>query len=50
MRAGDPPVAGDRLQGHVIGGSRGRYIDLVIAYDLVEVVESVLGNGGITAK
>ena len=29
------------LQGHVIAGSRGRYIDPMVAYDLVEVVRMV---------
>ncbi len=41
LRAGAPPDAVDHLQGHVIGGSRGRYIDPMIAYDLVEVVGRV---------
>ncbi|MEO0600558.1 MAG: hypothetical protein AAF211_03925, partial [Myxococcota bacterium] len=31
----------DHLQGHVISGSRGRYIDPFVAYDLVEVVGRV---------
>jgi integrase len=41
LRAGAPPDAVDHLQGHVIGGSRGRYIDPMIAYDLVDVVGRV---------
>jgi hypothetical protein len=45
LRAGAPPDAVDHLQRHVIGGSRGRYIDLMIAYDLVEVVGRVPGGG-----
>jgi integrase len=41
LRAGAPPDAVDHLQGHVISGSRGRYIDPMVAYDLVEVVGRV---------
>jgi len=41
LRAGAPPDAVDHLQGHDIGGSQGRYIDPMIAYDLVEVVGRV---------
>ncbi|MEN0061037.1 MAG: hypothetical protein AAGA48_02750, partial [Myxococcota bacterium] len=41
LRAGAPPDAVDHLQGHVIAGSRGRYIDANVAYDLVEVVGRV---------
>jgi integrase len=41
LRAGAPPDAVDHLQGHVIGGRRGRYIDPMIAYDFVEVVGRV---------
>jgi integrase len=41
LRAGAPPDAVDHLQGHVIGGSRGRYVDPMIAYDLVDVVGRV---------
>ncbi len=41
LRAGAPPDAVDHLQGHVISGSRGRYIDPFVAYDLVEVVGRV---------
>jgi len=41
LRAGAPPDAVDHLQGHVISGSRGRYIDPFVAYDLMEVVGRV---------
>ena len=41
LRAGAPPDAVDHLQGHVISGSRGRYIDANVAYDLVAVVGRV---------
>ncbi len=41
LRAGAPPDAVDHLQGHVISGSRGRYIGPFVAYDLVEVVGRV---------
>ena len=41
LRAGAAPDAVDHLQGHVISGSRGRYIDPFVAYDLVEVVGRV---------
>ena len=41
LRAGAAPDAVDHLQGHVISGSRGRYIDPGVAYDLVEVVGRV---------
>jgi len=41
LRAGPAPDAVDHLQGHVISGSRGRYIDPLVAYDLVEVVGRV---------
>ena len=43
LRAGAAPDAVDHLQGHVISGSRGRYIDPMVAYDLVEVVGRVPG-------
>ncbi len=41
LRAGAGPDAVDHLQGHVISGSRGRYIDPMVAYDLVAVVGRV---------
>ena len=44
LRAGAPPDAVDHLQGHMISGSRGRYIDPFVAYDLVEVVGRVPGR------
>ena len=45
LRAGAAPDAVDHLQGHVISGSRGRYIDPLVAYDLVEVVGRVPRSG-----
>jgi len=55
LRAGAAPDAVDHLQGHVISGSRGRYIDVGVAYDLVEVVGRVphpsdIGLAGPTAR
>ncbi|MEN0066045.1 MAG: tyrosine-type recombinase/integrase [Myxococcota bacterium] len=41
LRAGAAPDAVDHLQGHVISGSRERYIDPFVAYDLAEVVGRV---------
>ena len=41
LRAEAPPDAVDHLQGHVISGSRGRYIDPMVAYDLGSVVMRV---------